>query len=410
MPLDTTEPGMSRPHALDFDTLCTHAGAGRDDGEPLVTPIVQSTTYCRDGLASRAEHSYSRQSNPTVAALETALGDLEDAPPAVCFGTGLGAETALFLALLKHGDHVVCSRAVYGGTVRLLQRVLAGLGVAADFVDTTDLDAVARTIRPDTRLVFIETPANPTLDVSDLRAIGEFARGANARLAVDNTFLTPVLQQPLELGADVSVYSTTKLIEGHSTALGGALIARDAALLDELRFVRLCIGGIQNPFDAWLTLQGLKTLPIRLERQCATARHVAERLAANPAVTTVHYPSLESSPGRDLAASQHRGAHGAVVSFEVEGGAAPARRLLREVELCRVVEHVGSVETLITHSATMTHAAVPPEQRAAVGVTDGLVRLSVGLEDPAAILADLETAIVRSTALAAEETSCPAVA
>ncbi len=374
-------------------TLCVRAGQGQNDGEPLVTPIVQSTTFCRDGLASTAEHCYSRESNPTVSALERALGSLEGAPPAVCYGTGLAAESGLFLTLLQAGDHVISSRALYGGTTRLLEQVLFGLGIQSSFVDTTDLAAVLAAARPETRLVFAETPANPTLDLTDLAALGRFARSIGALLAVDNTFQTAALQRPLDHGADVSVYSTTKFVEGHSVALGGALVAKDEALLERLRFVRKCTGGILAPLNAWLTLNGLKTLPLRLERQSASAQSLAERLAEHPATSRVLYPGLPDFPGREIAERQHLGAHGAVLAFELAGGAESARRLLGAVQLCRVVEHVGAVETLLTHSASMTHAGVSPEQRALVGVTDGLVRLSVGLEDLESIWDDLTSAI-----------------
>ena len=379
------------------DTLCPGFGQGGADGEPLVAPIVQSTTFCRDGIDSTAPHQYSRVSNPTVAALETALGRLEDAPPAVAYATGLAAETGLFGAVLRAGDHVVCSRALYGGKTRLLQQFLVRFGVETDFVDTTDTAAVARAVRPQTRLVFVETPANPTLDLADLRAIAEVAHRAGALLAVDNTFLTAVLQRPLDLGADLSVYSTTKLIEGHSVALGGAVVTRDEALADELRFVRKCTGAIQSPFDAWLTLQGLKTLPVRIRRQSESAHAIARWLAARGDARVVRYPTAPGFRQTELAAAQHLGAHGAVVAFELEGGAERARGVLERVELCRLVEHVGSVQTLLTHSASMTHAAVPREQRAATGVTDGLLRLSVGLEDPGAIVADLEQAFAQPT-------------
>jgi len=400
--------GKTRPT---FDTICARAGQGERDGEPLVPPIVQSTTFCRDGLESSAQHRYSRESNPTVSALERALGELEDAGPAVCFGSGLAAETCLFLALLARGDHVVCSRALYGGTTRLLQRIFARLGVETSFVDSTDAGAVERALRPRTRLVFVETPANPTLDLTDLRAVARIARRAGARLAVDNTFLTPVLQQPLELGADVAVYSTTKFLEGHSTALGGALVTRDAELAEELRFARKCTGGIQAPFPAWLTLLGLKTLPLRIRRQSQSAERIAHWLHEHPQSEVVHYPTAPGSRIADLARRQHLGAHGAVVSFELEGGAPRAREVLRHVRLCRLVEHVGSVETLLTHSASMTHGGVAPEERERAGVTEGLLRLSVGLEDPDSIVADLDQAIRASAAAAGaneEAAPCPA--
>jgi cystathionine beta-lyase/cystathionine gamma-synthase len=388
------------PSPLDLATLCAQAGRGARDGEPLVPPIVQSTTFARAGLESAAEHCYSRVSNPTVAALEDALGRLEDAPPAVAFATGLAAETALFQALLEAGDHVVLSRALYGGTTRLVEQVFTRSGIRASFVDTRDLAALERALGPATRLVFLETPANPTLDVTDVARASALARSHGIPTAVDNTFLTGVLQRPLDLGADVSVYSTTKFVDGHSVALGGALVARDEALLERLRFVRKCTGAIQSPFGAWLTLLGLKTLPLRLARQSQSAAEIAARLARHPDVVRVHYPGLAAP---ELCARQHRGADGAVLSFELTGGFTRARALLEHVQLCTLVEHVGSVETLLTHSASMTHAGVAPEEREKAGVSDGLLRLSVGLEDPADVLVDLGGAIERS---AEEVTPC----
>jgi cystathionine beta-lyase/cystathionine gamma-synthase len=374
-------------------TLCAHAGQGRRDGEPLVHPIVQSTAFARDGLESTAPHAYSRVSNPTVAALEETLGTLEDAPPAVAFATGLAAETALLLATVRAGDHVVCGRAVYGGTTRLLSRIFADLGVAATLVDSTDPQAVAAALRPCTRLVFVETPANPTLQLTDIGALAGIAHAAGALLAVDNTFLTPVLQRPLDLGADVSVLSTTKFVEGHSAALGGALVARDPELLARLRFIRKSTGAIAAPFNAWLTLQGLKTLPLRLARQSSSAQRIAEELAGRPEIARVLYPTLLGPAARALAARQHLGAHGAVLAFEPAGGLPAARAIAARVRLCRLVEHVGSVETLLTHSASMTHADVPADERRAAGIPDGLLRLSVGLEEPEDILDDLLAAL-----------------
>ncbi len=385
------------------ESLCPRAGQGQSDGDPLVTPLVLSTTFCREGLGSMPAHRYSRESNPTVAALEATLGRLEGAPPAVCYASGLAAEHGLFLALLRSGDHVVCSRASYGGTTRLLQQILPGFGVETSFVDTSRPEAVEKALRPSTRIVFVESPANPTLDLVDLETVSSITRGAGALLVADNTFLTPVLQQPLAHGADLSVYSTTKFIEGHSVAVGGAVVGRNEELLERLRFVRTCTGGIQAPFNAWLTLQGLKTLPLRLERQSQSARRVAEWLHAHPATSAVHYPTLPGFPERELAGRQHLGAHGAVLSFELRGGRERAGELLERVRFCRLVEHVGSVETLLTHSATMTHAGVTPEQRQAVGVTEGLLRLSVGLEPPEAIIADLEGALAARRAATVEE-------
>lgn len=386
------------------DTLALHAGRDPDNwSSALITPIVQSTTYVQDGDGPRNGHAYSRVSNPTVDALERALGALEAAPPSVAFATGLAAESALFLSLLRAGDHAVIGKAVYGGTVRLFRQLLSELGVSFDFVDTTRPDRFADALSPRTRLVFIETPANPTLALTDIRAIARQTRRAGIPLVVDNTFLTPVLQRPLDLGADASLYSTTKHIEGHSTALGGAITSRDPALLDRLRFIRKCTGGIQTPFNAWLTLRGISTLPLRLRQQSQNALAVARWLDKHPRVATVHYPGLDAFPQRDLALTQHIGHHGGVVSFELEGGTRAGAALLRNVKLCSLVEHIGSVETLITHPATMTHADVPREQRLEAGVTDGLVRLSVGLEDPRDIIRDLDRAID----IAARECSTP---
>ena len=389
-----------RANPLSPATLCVQATRGRRDGEPLVAPLVQSTTYARDGLQSQAPHSYSRDSNPTVAALEQALGRLEDAPPAVAFGTGLGAETALFQTLLSSGDHVVCSRGLYGGTTRLLQQVLSRFGIVSTFVDTRDLRALSDALARKTELVFLETPANPTLDLTDIREASKIAHAAGARVAVDNTFLTAELQRPLDLGADVTVTSTTKFVDGHSAALGGSVVTRDESLLEELRFVRKCTGGIQAPFNAWLTLQGLKTLPLRIRHQSEHAEEIVRWLSTREGVTTIYYPSKLDA---ELAERQHLGAHGAVVSFELEGGYERARAFAASVELCTLVEHVGSVETLLTHSASMTHGGVSPEERAAAGVTEGLLRISVGLEDPVDVIADLEQALRRSVK---EVTAC----
>ncbi len=389
--------------SINPEILCPTIARGLRDGDPLVAPIAQSTTFRRTTVGSNPDHQYSRVSNPTVSDLERALGQLEDAPPAVCFTTGLAAETALFLALLQAGDHVACGRSCYGGTTRLLQQLLPNLAIDATFVDSTDLDDIRAAIRPQTKLLFVETPANPTLDITDIRACAQIAREAGALLAIDNTFQTPILQQPLDLGADISVYSTTKFIDGHSAALGGSLITRDESLLERFRFIRKCTGAIQTPFDAWLTTQGLKTLPLRIQRQAESATEIAAWLAAclteRPEVAAVYHPSLTTGRDREIAESQHLGKpahkHGAVVSFELQGGIDAGRTLVEALQLCTLVEHVGSVSTLITHPASMTHADVPPGQRREVGIADGLLRLSVGLEPATAIIDDLAQALDR---------------
>lgn len=378
--------------SADRSTRFLHSAPRPASGDPLVQPLVQSTTFCQGGIGAGG-HAYSRVSNPTVDALETALGSLENAPPGVCFASGLAAETALFLALLRAGDHCVCGHQVYGGTTRLLGQVLEGLGVRTTFVDSTSPQAIAEAITADTRLVFVETPANPTLDLTDIEAISRITRERAIPLGVDNTFLTSAIQQPLDLGADISVYSTTKFVDGHSAALGGAIVSRDPALLERVRFIRKSTGAIQSPLNSWLTLQGLKTLPLRIERQSQTAAALAQWLLDRPGVRLVHHPSLATGEARRIAERQHAGnLHGGVVTFELDTETCDIHRFLGALRLCRLVEHVGSVETLITHPASMTHADVPPAQRAEAGIADGLLRVSVGLEGLTDITADLERA------------------
>ncbi len=385
----------SSTNRLSFQSKLLRSGPERFC-QPLVAPLVQSTTFIQDQLGGANPFAYSRVGNPTVAALEQVLGELEDTVPAVCFSSGLAAETALFLAFVKAGDHVVCGKAVYGGTIRLLQQFLEPLGVSSTFVDATDPAQISAAITPQTKLLFLESPANPTLVLTDLAKAAQIGRAAGCLVAVDNTFLTPGLQRPLDLGADFSVYSTTKLLDGHSTALGGAILARDEKLLDRLRFTRKSLGSIQTPFNSWLTLNGLKTLPIRLRRQCRTAQRVAQWLARHAAVEAVNYPGLATFPQRELADRQHLGLHGNVISFDVRGGYEAAVRLVKRLRHCRLVEHIGSVETLVTHAASMTHADVPKAQRLEAGISDGLLRLSIGLEPTREIVADLRQALKAS--------------
>jgi cystathionine beta-lyase/cystathionine gamma-synthase len=375
------------------ESICLRRAVPTEDGQPLVPGIAQSTTFQRSGVGSDPTHQYSRVSNPSVTALEETLGQLEKAPPAVCFGTGLAAETALFLSLLRNGDHVICGRGVYGGTTRLLQQLLSDLGIETTFVDSSDLETIRQAIRPNTELIFVETPANPTLDITDIAGCAAIAKQAGVRLAVDNTFLTPILQQPLDLGADISIYSTTKFIDGHSVALGGSIVSRDEELLERVRFIRKCTGAIQSPFNGWLTSNGIKTLPLRINAQSRSAEQIATWLEDNTSIDCVCHPSLAVGHDASIIKRQHLGGHGAVVSFEVSGGYERACAFVQELKLCTLVEHVGSVETLITHPASMTHADVPREQRLAVGISDGLLRLSVGLEDVSELIADIEQAL-----------------
>ncbi len=384
----------SNPQQPFFETLALHAGTAPDPTTgAILTPIYQTTTYRQEAVGVDKGYTYSRAGNPTVAALERRLAALEGAEFAACFATGLAATTALFLGLLKSGDRVVVSQAVYGGTVRLLREVLSSFGVRADFVDTADEEVFADALRCEpAKLVFIETPANPTLKLTDIRLAADLAHKANALLVVDNTLLTPALQRPLDLGADVCLHSTTKFIEGHNATVGGALITRNADLHERFDYIRKSTGTIQSPFNAWLTLQGVKTLPLRMRQHSENALHVAQFLAAHPKIEKIIYPGLESFPQFDLAQKQQKSG-GALIAFEVKGGTEAGIRLMNSVKLCSLAENLGAAETLITHPVSMTHGAVPPEQRAAAGITDGLVRLSVGLENPNDLIADLEQAL-----------------
>lgn len=388
-----TDSSLSR-RPQSFDTLALHAGAVADPTTgALLTPIYQTTTYRQEAVGKDKGFTYSRSANPTVSALERRLAALEGVEHCTCYATGLAATTVLCLALLKAGDHVVASQAVYGGTVRLLDQVLAPFGVTAEFVDTADAAALRRAVvAKKTRLVFVETPANPTLRLTDIQLAAGIAHEAGAWLVVDNTLLTPALQRPFELNADVVLHSTTKFIEGHNATVGGALITGNQKLHDQFLFIRNAIGAIQSPFPAWLTLQGVKTVGLRMAQHSANALQIARFLEGHPRVTRLLYPGLESFPQFELARRQ-QSSGGALIAFEVAGGVAAGIRLMNSLRLCALAENLGSAETLVTHPASMTHADVPSAQRQAAGITDGLVRLSVGLEDPRDVISDLANAL-----------------
>jgi len=380
-----------------FRTKQIHAGVEPDPTTGAVlTPIHQSTTFVQpsvDEYMARG-YSYSRSGNPTVRAFEHRIAALEGGAAAAAFGTGMAATNAVFLAFLNAGDHCVVSDVVYGGTHRLATQVYTRFGVAYDFVDTSDPDIVAAAIRPDTRLVFTETPANPTLKLTDLAAISAIARERQIPHVVDNTFLTPYYQRPLELGADLVIHSTTKYLDGHNATVGGAVVSATDELHEQVAFIQNATGTIMSPMVAWLTLQGTKTLTERIDRQSANAMEIARFLEAHPKVAQVRYPGLESFPQHDLAKRQASG-FGAMIWFEVEGGVEAGKKLMDSVQLWTLAENLGSVESLVTHPVTMTHAAIPREERLRIGILDGLVRLSVGLEDAADLIEDLAQALDR---------------
>jgi cystathionine beta-lyase/cystathionine gamma-synthase len=382
---------------MGFNTRQIHAGVEPDPVTgSILTPIYQTTTYVQESVERYLEkgYSYSRSGNPTVRALEKKLADLEGGADCTCYGTGMAALQAVYLAFLNAGDHAIVSDVAYGGTYRLSTKVFSRFGVGFTFADTASPEAVRKALRKNTRLILTETPANPTLKLSDIAAISAIAREAGVVHAVDNTFLTPYYQRPLELGADLVVHSTTKYFDGHNATVGGAVVARTAEQDQALRFVQNAAGMIMSPQVAWLTLQGTKTLSVRLERQCANALAIARFLEAHPKVVQVRYPGLESFPQRELAQRQASG-FGAMLWFEVKGGARAGKALMDNVELWALAENLGSVESLITHPVTMTHADVEEAERKRVGITDGLVRLSVGMEDAEDLIGALERALSR---------------
>ncbi|MGD2101903.1 MAG: PLP-dependent aspartate aminotransferase family protein [Acidimicrobiia bacterium] len=380
---------------MGFRTKQVRAGVRPDPVTgAILTPIHQSTTFVQESVEAYMEkgYSYTRGGNPTVRALEEKLTALEGGLDTTAYSSGMAATVAVFLAFLETGDHIVVGDAVYGGTYRFVDQFLSRFGVDATFVDSSVVDNVSQAIRPETRLVFTESPANPTLKVTDLAAVSAICADNGLLHVTDNTFLTPYFQRPFELGADVVIHSTTKFLDGHNATLGGAVVVNDADLHERIGFARISAGLVMSPMVAWLTLQGVKTLSVRMDSQSASAQAIAEFLSTHSKVDYVNYPGLASHPQHELSRTQASG-FGAMVCFEVKGGYEAGRSLMDSIELWSLAENLGSVESLITHPVTMTHAAVPPDERVAAGITDGLVRLSVGLEDTEDLIATLDQAL-----------------
>ncbi|MCA9971843.1 MAG: cystathionine gamma-synthase [Anaerolineales bacterium] len=375
-----------------LETLAIHAGVAPDPQTGAVmTPIYQTSTYAQADVAVHKGYEYSRTDNPTRTALQEALAALEGGRHALAFASGMAAIDTL-LRLLRPGDHVVCGDDVYGGTFRLFDKILAAYGLQFTFVDTTQVQAVQAAITAETRLVWLETPTNPLLRISDIAAVAEVAHAAGAWLGVDNTFASPVLQRPLSLGADFVVHSTTKYIGGHSDVVGGALVLQDTAVYDQLKFLQNAVGAVPGPLDCFLTLRGIKTLPLRMRQHCHNAQQVAQFLADHPAVAEVIYPGLESHPQHALAQRQ-MSAPGGMIAFVLHGGETAARLLARQTRLFTLAESLGGVESLIELPAPMTHASVADSPLA---VDPGLVRLSVGLEHAQDLIADLRQALAQA--------------
>ena len=384
---------MKLPENARFSTICVHAGQEPDPSTgAVVTPIYQTSTYRQEALGVHKGFEYARTQNPTRTALEGNLAAIEGGKAAFAFASGMAAENAV-MTLLQAGDHVVVTDNTYGGTYRLFERVLRKYQLDFSYVDTSDVAAIRSAFRPTTRMLFLETPTNPVLKLTDLEAACAVAHEHNVFVVVDNTFASPYVQRPIALGADIVVHSTTKFLNGHSDSVGGVAIAMRDDHIEWLKFVQNAQGAILGPMDAWLVLRGTKTLPLRMERHNANAQAIAEYLERHPKVTRVYYPGLASHPQHDLAKRQMRG-FGGLISFEV-GSMDRSRTLLNSLQLLTLGESLGGVETLISHPASMTHASVPPDRRAAIGLTEDMVRISVGIEDVDDLIADLEQALAR---------------
>ncbi|HMB71805.1 MAG TPA: PLP-dependent aspartate aminotransferase family protein [bacterium] len=377
---------------MKFDTKAVRSGISPDPTTgSIVPPIYQTATYVLEEVGKDKGFDYTRASNPTRAVLEDNLAALESAKFGVSYASGMSAVDSV-MRLLSAGDHVVCSDDVYGGVSRLFNRILSRFGLSFTYVNSSVAQNVADAIRPETKMIWIETPTNPLIKVTDLEAVAKIGKDAGLPVAVDSTFATPALLRPLELGADIVVHSATKYISGHNQIIGGAVLTNDEETFNQLKFFQKSIGAVSSPFDCWLTLLGIKTLHLRMARHSENGMIVAKFLEDHPKVERVSYPGLPSHPQHDIAKRQ-MSAFSGMISFELKGGLESGRTLMNSMKLCSLAESLGAVESMITHPATMTHADVPKDEREARGLTDGLVRISVGIEDVADILADLEQAL-----------------
>jgi len=376
---------------MGFRTDAIHAGQEPDPTTGAVTiPIYQTSTYVQESIGKHKGFEYARTQNPTRMALEKNVAVLERGIAGYAFASGMAATTAITQLLLKQGDHAICSDNVYGGTFRLFDKIVRHYGIEFTYVNTSNLPDLTAAMRPNTRMVFVETPTNPIMSITDIRGVSAIAHQGGCRLVVDNTFMTPYFQLPLELGADIVVHSTTKYLNGHSDSVGGVVVLKRQDDAERLQFIQNAAGAILSPFDSWLVMRGIKTLPIRMEAHNTNGIAVANFVANKKEVRRIYYPGLPNHPGHELAKKQMSG-FGGMIAFDL-GSLDRAKRFLERVRLCSLGESLGGVETLISHPATMTHASVPAEERQRLGITDGLVRLSVGIEDVEDLVADLEKA------------------
>lgn len=388
----TDKPGKNR---LDFATRTIHGGQFPDPTTGAVmVPIYATSTYAQASPGEHKGFEYSRSHNPTRFAFERCIADLESGTAGFAFASGLAAASTI-LETLDSGAHVIASDDLYGGSFRLFDKVRKrSAGLTFSFVDMADLAAVEAAITPATRMIWVETPTNPMLRLADLAAIATLAKTHNLVTVADNTFASPFIQRPLELGFDIVMHSATKYLNGHSDVVAGvAVVGDNAALADQMRFLQNAVGGVLGPFDSFLALRGVKTLALRMQRACDSALEIARWLEQHPAIERVIYPGLESHPQHDLAKRQMTGGFGGIISAEVKGGLAPARKMLERTRLFTLAESLGGVESLIEHPAIMTHASIPADQRAALGISDGLIRLSVGIESCRDLISDLDAAL-----------------
>ncbi len=391
---------MEGKKELKLNSKCVHAGIDEYEFGPVVPPIYQTSTFkfasTEQGAAlfkgEAKGYIYTRLSNPTIEAMENAVADLEEGYKALGCSSGMSAITTALMALINAGDHVICSKAVYGPTTNLIKDILGRFNIDHTFVDTTKIENVKAAITDKTKVVYIETPANPTLDITDIEETANLAHENGALLVVDNTFLSPALQQPLKLGADVVLHSMTKFLNGHADVVAGVLVAKNEELYLKLKGTLKQLGGVIDPFNAFLVHRGIKTLGLRMEKHCANAQKIAEFLERHPKVAWVSYPGLESHPQHEVAKKQQYG-YGGMISFELKGGLEAGKTVMDSVKLCTLAVSLGGVETLIQHPASMTHLSMGKELREAAGITDGLVRLSVGIEDADDLIADLSQAL-----------------
>lgn len=382
---------MKLPERARFSTICIHAGQQPDEATgAIITPLYQTSTYVQEAVGKHKGFEYARTQNPTRAALEANIAAIEGGKGAYAFASGMAAINAI-TSMLKSGDHVIVTDNTYGGTFRLFDKVLTKFGLEFSYIDTSNLDAVRAAVQPNTKMLFVETPTNPVLRLTDLAGIAEIARASRVTFVVDNTFASPVLQRPIEFGADLVVHSTTKYLNGHSDSVGGVVVAARDEHLEWLKFIQNGAGAILSPMDSWLVLRGTKTLAVRMRVHNENGQRLAEFLETHPKVKRTIYPGLKSHPQHALASRQMKG-FGGMLTFELESEAA-ARGMLERVRLMSLAESLGGVETLISHPASMTHASVPADRRAEIGLTDAMVRISAGIEDAEDLIDDLKQAL-----------------